>query len=81
MNISYLISKRIRYFLKHKGYTQYKLEMLSGISHGTMSCLMSNRYEGVNLKTLFIILQSLNVSILEFFNCDLFADLNALEFD
>ena len=55
--------------------------MLSGLSHSTISCLMNNRYNAVNLKTLFIIIQALNLTVLEFFNHPLFADLDNINVD
>lgn len=81
MNISYIISKRVREILKDKELTQYQLEMLSGISHSTISCLMNNRYNAVNLKTLFIIIQALNITVLEFFDNPLFLNLDNIHLD
>lgn len=72
MRLSYLVSKRIREIIKQKHYTQYRLEMLAGMSHSTMNCLLNNRYESVNLKTLFIIIQALDMSVIEFFDSPLF---------
>lgn len=81
MNLAKCISHRIREILFSKHITQYKLEMLSGISHGTMNSLLNCRYNAANIKTVFIIIQALNMSVLEFFDSPLFADLYNIDLD
>ena len=79
MTISKSVSTRIRDILYKREISIYKLRDITGLSKGTITSLLYNRYDGVNLKTLFIILQSLDISVLEFFDSPLFADLNKLD--
>lgn len=79
MTISKSVSTRIRDILYKREISIYKLRDITGLSKGTITSLLYNRYDSVNLKTLFIILQSLDISVLEFFDSPLFADLNKLD--
>ena len=78
MKISQAVSNRINDILKIRDMSIYQLEVITGISHSTMSCLMLNRYESVNLKTILLIIQSLNITILDFFDCIYFRDLDKI---
>ncbi len=80
MNINQALSKRIREILKQKEMSQYELEMRSGLYHSTLSCLLNCRYNSANIKTIFII-QALDITILEFFDSPLFADLYNIDLD
>ncbi|MCM1556944.1 MAG: helix-turn-helix domain-containing protein [Anaeroplasma bactoclasticum] len=79
--ISKCLSLRIREILASKNLSIYKLELLTGISHSTMSCLLNNRYNSANIKTVLIIIQALDMSVVDFFDCELFADLNLIDID
>ena len=72
MTLSVAISTRIRSILKDRKLTQYKLERMTGITHNTMLALLNNRYKSCNLRTLVIIIMSLNMSIKEFFDDEIF---------
>ena len=72
MCISEAISIRINEILYERNMTLYQLEQITGIPHSTMSCVMSIRYDSVNLKTVFLIIKGLNMDINEFFNPELF---------
>ena len=61
--------------------SQYELEMRSGLYHSTLSCLLNCRYNSANIKTIFIIIQALDITILEFFDSPLFADLYNIDLD
>ena len=80
MTLSEAVSTRIRQILKDRKITQYKLEQMSGISHNTMIFLLNNKYKSCNLRTLVIVIMSLNMTIKEFFDDELFANEN-LEVD
>lgn len=79
MTISKSVSTRIRDILYKRNISIYKLTDISGLSKGTITSLLYNRYDSVNLKTLFIIMQSLNISVLEFFDCPLFENLDNID--
>ena len=75
MTTSECVSLRIREVLNKKQMTIYKLEQISCISHSTMKALLNNVNNSCNLKTLFLIIQSLEMTVLDFFNSPLFEDL------
>jgi len=76
MTISECVSIRIREILYAKNISLYKLHFMSGLSKGTITSLIYNHYNSVNMKTVFIIIQTLNVSVLNFFDNKLFKNLD-----
>lgn len=76
MKITESVSYRVKEILKARKMTQYRLEQLTGISHNTMNSLLNCRYESCNLKTIFIIIEALDLSIHQFFNCPAFEFFN-----
>lgn len=66
------VSKRIKEILKSKKMTIYKLEILTGISHQTMMCILNCKYSSCNLNSLFVIIQALDMTAPEFFTCKYF---------
>ena len=80
MKLNKAFSLRVRELLKEKKMTQYRLEINSGLSKGTLTSLMSARYKGVNLTTLIVVIRTLGVSVEEFFASPLFSEDN-LEID
>lgn len=72
MTISECVSSRIREILSDKNMTIYKLEQLSCVSHSTMKCLLNNVYDACNLRTLFQIIDALDMSVLDFFDSEFF---------
>lgn len=81
MKINQAFSLRIREILKQKRMSQYQLEMHSGLYHSTLSCFLICRYSSANIKTIFLIIQALDITILEFFDSPLFNNLDELTFD
>lgn len=80
MKISEVVALRMRQILKQKKITQYKLEQLSGISHNTMLYLLNAKYNAANMRTVFIIIYSLGMTISDFFDDPLF-DFNYMNID
>lgn len=76
MKITESVSYRVKEILEARKMTQYRLEQLTGISHNTMSSLLNCRYESCNLKTIFIIIEALDLSIHQFFNSPAFEFFN-----
>ena len=62
MKVSQAVATRIREILAEKQMSQYRLEMNSGLSKGTLTSLMYARYKGVNLTTLIIVIRTLGIS-------------------
>ena len=81
MNINKALSIRIREILKAKKISQYELEQRTGLYHSTLSCLLNCRYNSANMKTVFLIIQGLEVSVLEFFYSPLFENLYNINLD
>lgn len=76
MKVSQAVATRIREVLAEKNMTQYRLEMNSGLSKGTLTSLMYARYKGVNLTTLITVIRTLGISIDDFFKSPLFDEEN-----
>ena len=76
MKVSQAVATRIREILAEKNMTQYRLEMNSGLSNGTLTSLMYARYKGVNLTTLITVIRTLGITIDEFFKSPLFDEEN-----
>ena len=72
MKTSQAVAQRTRELLKEKKLTQYRLEQNTGIPHNTMISLMSGKNDGVNLKTVMLIVLGLDVTVSEFFNSPIF---------
>ncbi len=80
MKLSTAVVKRINDLLRERNMSQYRLEKITAISHNTMRSLMSERSNGVNLRTVMIIIRGLNMTTAEFFNDPIF-DNPELEID
>ena len=52
--------------------TIYKLEQLSCVSHSTIKCLLNNVYDACNLRTIFQIIDAIDMSVVDFFDSELF---------
>ena len=76
MKVSQAVAQRIRQILADKKMTQYRLEINSGLSKGTLTSLMYSRYKGVILTTLIVVIRTLGVSVEEFFASPLFNEEN-----
>lgn len=76
MKVSQAVATRIREILAEKNMTQYRLEMNSGLSKGTLTSLMYARYKGVNLTTLITVIRTLGISIDDIFKSPLFDEEN-----
>ena len=74
MKVSQAVATRIREILAEKNMTQYRLEMNSGLSKGTLTSLMYARYKGVNLTTLITVIRTLGITIDEFFKGKKYVD-------
>lgn len=72
MTVNDAVAKRIIKLLKEKNMTQYRLEKLSGIQHGSMQCIMNGRNKTVTLSTVFMIAKGFDMSYDEFLDDDLF---------
>ena len=72
MTICDAVAKRIVYLLKVKNMTQYRLEVNSGIQHGSMQCIMNGRNKSVKLGTIMLIAEGFNMTLIEFLDDEIF---------
>lgn len=72
MTVNDAVAKRITKLLQEKDMTQYRLELDSGIQHGSMQCIMNGRNKTVTLSTVIMLARGFNISLTEFLDDDLF---------
>lgn len=72
MTVCDAVAKRISYLLKVKNMTQYRLEVNSGIQHGSMQCIMNGRNKSVKLGTIMLIAEGFNMTLIEFLDDEIF---------
>ena len=72
LTINQALSIRIRELLHLNNMSQYRLEQNSGISHSQLGFILKNRNNSVNFKTVIMLAQGFNMSLLEFLDCPYF---------
>lgn len=76
MTVSKAVVTRIREIADKKQISLYKLQKDSGLPQGTFLSLIYGKRKGVNLTTLLVIIQALEISAKEFFDSELFSESN-----
>ena len=71
MLVNKAVALRISELLEKKKITQYRLEINSGILHGTMSGIMAEKNKTVNLSTVVKIARGFNMTLQKFLNSPL----------
>ena len=74
MSLSDAIRKRVAHFLKQKNMNLWKLFKASGVPISTLSAFMNERTELVQLDTLLHICEGFGITITEFFEDDIFLE-------
>ena len=72
MTVNDAVARRITKLLQEKDMTQYRLELDSGIQHGSIQCIMNGRNKTVTLSTVIMLARGFNISLTEFLDDDLF---------
>ena len=72
VTVNEAVIKRIKYLLKEKNITQYRLEKNSGIQHGHMQWILSGKSKTVTLSTVLMIANGFGMTVTEFFSDDIF---------
>jgi len=80
ITINQAVSMRITELLAERNMSQYRLEQNSGISHSQLGFIMKNRNNSVNFKTVIMLANGFNMTVLEFLDSPCF-DFNKLEID
>ncbi len=75
MNIGEATRLRIKELCAQKGITLNKLSTICGITQSTLNNIISGRNSGTTVSTVKKICDGLEISIVEFFDCELFSDL------
>ncbi len=72
MTVNDAVARRITKLLQEKDMSQYRLELDSGIQHGSMQCMLNGRNKTVTLSTVIMLARGFNISLTEFLDDDLF---------
>ena len=72
MTVNDAVARRITKLLQEKDMSQYRLELDSGIQHGSMQCIMIGRNKTVTLSTVIMLARGFDISLTEFLDDDLF---------
>ena len=72
MNILQAVYKRLEEILIQKNMSWYRLEKLSGLSKGTIIGIQYQKNKSIDLKTLMIITNTLNITLDKFFDSPYF---------
>ena len=72
MTVNDAVARRITKLLQEKDMSQYRLELDSGIQHGSMQCIMNGRNKTVTLSTVIMLARGFNISLTEFLDDELF---------
>ncbi len=73
MTVNDAVANRISNLLNEKKMTQYRLELESGIQHGSLQCIMNGRNKTVTLSTVILLAKGFDMSLSEFLNDELFS--------
>lgn len=76
MKFSVAIKKRINYYLKLNDMSIWKLYKASGVPKSTLFALMKDDTVMPKLETLLYICEGFNITIKEFFNDEIFDDID-----
>jgi transcriptional regulator with XRE-family HTH domain len=72
MTVNDAVATRISKLLREKGISQYRLEQLSGIQHGSMQCIMNGRNKTVTLSTVILLARGFDMSVTDFLDDEIF---------
>ena len=72
LTVNDAVAKRVGELLQEKGITQYRLEQLSGIQHGSMQCIMNGRNKTVTMSTVLMLAKGFDISLSEFLDSEIF---------
>ena len=76
MELSQAVKERIIELSKNKNITVHKLSLDAGISYSTLSSFMNGKCKTPNLSTILHICEGLNIDLFEFFQDEIFKNVN-----
>lgn len=75
MTISLAVKTRILQLCSERGYTINKLGTISGVTQSTINNIVSGRNNSTTISTLKKLCDGLDISIIDFFDTDIFRNL------
>ena len=75
MTIGDAVRKRILQLFSQRNLSVNKLCIISGVTQSTVNNIVSGRNNTATITTIKKLCDGLGISILDFFDCDLFSDL------
>ena len=75
MRIGEACRSRILELCRERDITVNKLSIISGVTKSTLNNIVSGRNNSVTVSTLKKLCDGLEISIVEFFSCDMFSEL------
>ena len=75
MTVGEASRKRIIELCNQRNITVNKLAIISGITQSTLNNIVSGRNNSMTVSTIKKLCDGLEISVIDFFNCDLFSDL------
>jgi transcriptional regulator with XRE-family HTH domain len=72
LTVNNAVATRISKLLREKNISQYRLEQLSGIQHGSMQCIMNGRNKTVTLSTVMMLAKGFGMTLTEFLDDEIF---------
>ena len=69
-NITHVVADRISKYIGKMN--EYQLSILSGVPYSTIKCIMQRKTKSVDLKTIILLADGLNITPSEFLNDDSF---------
>ncbi len=72
MTVNDAVATRVSKLLREKNMSQYRLEQVSGIQHGSMQCIMNGRNKTVTLSTVILLARGFDMSLTAFLDDDIF---------
>ncbi|MCL2697629.1 MAG: helix-turn-helix domain-containing protein [Oscillospiraceae bacterium] len=75
MDIGSAVKERIIGLCADRGITINKLSTISGVTQSTISNITGGRNQSATISTIKKLCDGLDISIVEFFDCDLFKNL------
>ena len=75
MKLHEAVGERIEFYCKERGITPNKLCTMSGVIQSTVNSIFSGRSKNPKLATIQYLCEGLGITLKEFFDCDLFENL------
>ena len=75
MTVGNAVKERILELCRDRGITINKLGTISGVTQSTINNIISGRNNSAMISTIKKLCDGLGITILDFFNCDSFTDL------